>query len=179
MRRSRRPVSLTSMKVLPRTHRLMSRSISSISAGVTPRLIPRRRPLPGRHSQTTRQPPPSLEPRPHGPPAGSAWSRPDQWDLTTALTRYPHLECAGRRVLAKAYRVKDIIMSFNHDEAHGAFDRTEPLPLASPTMVLRTRREVREELERSKSRRSLLRRTMLPSFLCQAMGVLTMFHPNL
>jgi uncharacterized membrane protein YdbT with pleckstrin-like domain len=83
------------------------------------------------------------------------------------------------RVFANAYRVKDIIMSFNHDEGHGAFDRTEPLPLASPTMVLRTRREVREELERSKGRRSLLRRTMLPSFLCQAMGVLIMFHPNL
>ena len=83
------------------------------------------------------------------------------------------------RVFANAYHVKNIIMSFNHDEGHGAFDRTEPLPLASPTMVLRTRREVREELERSEGRRSLLRRTMLPSFLCQATGVLLMFHPNL
>ena len=70
-------------------------------------------------------------------------------------------------------------MSFTDDEGHGAFDRTEPLPLASLAMVLRTRREVREELERSKGRRSLLRRTMFPSFLFQAMGVLLMFHPNL
>ncbi len=83
------------------------------------------------------------------------------------------------RVFANAYCVKDTIMSFDHDKGHRPFDRTEPLPLASPSMVLRTRREVREELERSKSRRSLLRQTMLPSVLCQAMAVLIMFHFNL
>jgi hypothetical protein len=82
------------------------------------------------------------------------------------------------RVFANPYFVKEIIMSFDHDTGHGWFDKTEPLPLASPTIVMRTRREVREELERSKGRRSLLRRTMLPSFLCQMMGVLIMFHPQ-
>jgi len=41
------------------------------------------------------------------------------------------------RVFANAYHVKNLIMSFTDDEGHGAFDRTEPLPLASPTMVSR------------------------------------------
>ncbi|MFY9937231.1 MAG: transposase, partial [Silvibacterium sp.] len=48
----------------------------------------------------------------------------------------------------------------------------EYLPLASHTLVLRTRREVREELERFKARRSLLRRTLLPSLLCMGIGLL-------
>ena len=49
-----------------------------------------------RHSQTTRRLPPSPEHQLHGLPAGSAWSRPDQCDPTTALTRYP-LEARGRK----------------------------------------------------------------------------------
>ena len=54
----------------------------------------------------------------------------------------------------------------------------EYVPLASHTLVLRTRREVREELERSKARRSLLRRTLLPSLLFMGIGLLIMFHPE-
>lgn len=54
----------------------------------------------------------------------------------------------------------------------------EYLPLASHTLVLRTRREVREELERFKARRSLLRRTLLPSLLCMGIGLLIMFQPE-
>ena len=54
----------------------------------------------------------------------------------------------------------------------------EYVPLASHTLVLRTRREVREELERFKARRSLLRRTLLPSLLCMGIGLLIMFHPE-
>jgi hypothetical protein len=54
----------------------------------------------------------------------------------------------------------------------------EYIPLASHTLVLRTRREVREELERLKGRRSLLRRTLLPFCLCVGMGLLIMLHPD-
>ena len=54
----------------------------------------------------------------------------------------------------------------------------EYVPLASHTMVLRTRREVRVELERSKASRSLLRRTLLPSSLCMGIGLLIIFHPG-
>jgi hypothetical protein len=54
----------------------------------------------------------------------------------------------------------------------------ECVPLASHTLVLRTRREVRVELERLKARRSLLRRTLLPSLLCMGIGLLIMFHPE-
>jgi hypothetical protein len=54
----------------------------------------------------------------------------------------------------------------------------EYVPLASHTLVLRTRREVRTELERLKARRSLLRRTLLPSLLCIGIGLLIMFHPE-
>jgi|ERR1700761_9096723 hypothetical protein len=54
----------------------------------------------------------------------------------------------------------------------------EYVPLASHALVLRTRRNVREELERSKARRSLLRRTLLPSLLFVAIGLLIMFHPE-
>jgi hypothetical protein len=54
----------------------------------------------------------------------------------------------------------------------------EYVPLASHTLVLRTRREVREELERLKAHRSLLRRTLLPSLLFTGIGILIMFHPE-
>lgn len=54
----------------------------------------------------------------------------------------------------------------------------EYVPLASHTLVLRTRREVRAELERLKARRSLLRRTLSPSLLCVGIGLLIMFHPE-
>jgi hypothetical protein len=54
----------------------------------------------------------------------------------------------------------------------------EYVPLASHTLVLRTRREVREEIERLKARRSLLRRTLLPSLLCIGIGLLIMLHPE-
>jgi hypothetical protein len=52
------------------------------------------------------------------------------------------------------------------------------VPLASYTLVLRTRREVRQELERLKARRSLLRRALLPSLLCMGIGLLIMVHPE-
>ena len=52
------------------------------------------------------------------------------------------------------------------------------VPLASHTLVLRTRREVREELDRLKARRSLLLRTLLPCLLCTGIGLLIMFHPE-
>jgi hypothetical protein len=69
-------------------------------------------------------------------------------------------------------------MSFG--EAKGPIELGTPeyVPLASHTLVLRTRREVREELERLKTRRSLLRRTLLPSLLCMGIGLLIMFHPE-
>jgi hypothetical protein len=54
----------------------------------------------------------------------------------------------------------------------------EYIPLASHTLVLRTRRRVREELERSKASRSLLQQTLLPSFFFTGIGVLIMFHPD-
>lgn len=54
----------------------------------------------------------------------------------------------------------------------------EYVPLASHTLVLRTRRKVREELVRLKARRSLLRRTLLPSLLFTGIGILIMFHPE-
>jgi hypothetical protein len=54
----------------------------------------------------------------------------------------------------------------------------EYVPLASHTLVLRTRREVRVELERLKTYRSLLRRTLLPSLLFTGLGILIMFHPE-
>ena len=52
----------------------------------------------------------------------------------------------------------------------------EYIPLASHTLVLRTRREVRQEIERYKARRSLLRRALLPSLLCTGIGLLIMFR---
>jgi hypothetical protein len=54
----------------------------------------------------------------------------------------------------------------------------EYIPLASHTLVLRTRREVRVELERLRTYRSLLRRTLLPSLLFTVIGILIMFHPE-
>jgi hypothetical protein len=54
----------------------------------------------------------------------------------------------------------------------------EYVPLASHTLVLRTRREVREELERLKARRSLLWRTLFPFWLCVGIGFLITFHPD-
>ena len=54
----------------------------------------------------------------------------------------------------------------------------EYVPLASHTLVLRTRREVRVELERLRARRSLLRRTLLPSLIFTGIGILIMFHPE-
>ena len=69
-------------------------------------------------------------------------------------------------------------MSFG--EAKGPIDLGTPeyVPLASHTLVLRTRLEVRRELERLKARRSLLRRTLFPSLLCMGIGLLIMFHPE-
>jgi hypothetical protein len=55
---------------------------------------------------------------------------------------------------------------------------TDYVPFASHTLVLRTRRQVREELERSKDRRSLMQRTLLPSCSFTGIGVLIMFHPE-
>jgi hypothetical protein len=52
------------------------------------------------------------------------------------------------------------------------------MPLASHTLVLRTRREVRAELERMRARRSLLLRTLLPSLFFTGIGILIMFHPE-
>jgi hypothetical protein len=52
------------------------------------------------------------------------------------------------------------------------------VPLASHTLVLRTRREVRQELERLKARRSLLHRALPPSLLCMGIGLLIMLHPE-
>lgn len=54
----------------------------------------------------------------------------------------------------------------------------EFVPLASHMLVLRTRREVRVELERLKARRSLLRRAVPPSLLCMGIGLLIMVHPE-
>jgi hypothetical protein len=54
----------------------------------------------------------------------------------------------------------------------------EYIPLASHTLVLRTRREVREELEGLRANRSLLRRTLLPALLFTGIGILIMFHPD-
>jgi hypothetical protein len=54
----------------------------------------------------------------------------------------------------------------------------EYVPLASHTLVLRTRRKAREELEALKARSALLRRTLLPSSLCTGIGLLIMCHPE-
>jgi hypothetical protein len=69
-------------------------------------------------------------------------------------------------------------MSFGEAKRPIELGTPEYVPLASHTLVLRTRREVREELERLKTRRSLLRRTLLPSLLCMGIGLLIMFHPE-
>ena len=69
-------------------------------------------------------------------------------------------------------------MSLGEDEKPIELGTPEYVPLASHTLVLRTRREVRVELERSKAYRSLLRRTLLPSFLFTGIGILIMFHPE-
>jgi hypothetical protein len=52
------------------------------------------------------------------------------------------------------------------------------IPLASYTLVVRTRREVRHELERLKARRSLLRRAFFPSLLCMGVGLFIMVRPE-
>jgi hypothetical protein len=67
-------------------------------------------------------------------------------------------------------------MSLGEAKGPNELGTPEYVPLASHTLVLRTRREVREELERLKARRSLLRRTLLPSLLCTGIGLLIMFH---
>jgi hypothetical protein len=66
------------------------------------------------------------------------------------------------------------------DEAREPIELGTPeyVPLASYTLVLRTRLEVRRELERLRARRSLLRRTLFPSFLFTGIGLLIMFHPE-
>jgi predicted tellurium resistance membrane protein TerC len=65
-------------------------------------------------------------------------------------------------------------------EVKGPIELSTPeyVPLASHTLVLRTRRQVREELERLKARHSLLRRTLLPSLLCVGIGLFIMLHPE-
>ncbi len=52
------------------------------------------------------------------------------------------------------------------------------VPLASHILVQRTRREVRQELERLKARRSVLRRALLPSLACMGIGLLIMVNPE-
>ena len=69
-------------------------------------------------------------------------------------------------------------MSLGEAKEPIALGTPEYVPLASHTLVLRTRREVRVELERLKTRRSLLRRALLPSLLCVGIGLLIMFHPD-
>ena len=69
-------------------------------------------------------------------------------------------------------------MSFEEAKEPIELGTPEYIPLASHTLVLRTRRQVREELERSKARHSLLRRTLLPSLLCTGIGLLVMFRPE-
>jgi hypothetical protein len=54
----------------------------------------------------------------------------------------------------------------------------EYIPLASHTLVLRTRQRVRGELKRSEANRSLLRQTLLPSFFFTGIGVLIMLNPD-
>src|SRR6202035_1943681 len=69
-------------------------------------------------------------------------------------------------------------MSLGEDEKPIELGTLEYVPLASHTLVLRTRREVRVELERLRARRSLLRRTLLPSLIFTGIGILIMFHPE-
>ena len=69
-------------------------------------------------------------------------------------------------------------MSFEEGKEPIELGTPEYIPLASHTLVLRTRREVRRELERLKANRSLLRRTLLPSLLFTGIGVLIMFYPE-
>ena len=63
-------------------------------------------------------------------------------------------------------------------QEHIELGTPEYVPLASHTLVLRTRLEVRRELERLKARRSLLRRALFPSLLFTGIGLLIMFHPE-
>jgi hypothetical protein len=87
---------------------------------------------------------------------------------------------SGRRKLGPcgSETRQPITMSFGEGKRSIDLGTPEYVPLASHILVLRTRREVREELERLKARRSLLWRTLLPSLLCVGMGLLIMFHPE-
>jgi hypothetical protein len=71
-----------------------------------------------------------------------------------------------------------ITMSLGEAKQPTSPGTSEYIPLASHTLVQRTRREVRAELERLKSRRSVLLRTLLPSLFFAGIGVLIMFHPE-
>ena len=84
----------------------------------------------------------------------------------------------ARRGLCGSEARQQITMSLGEGKEHVERATPEYIPLASHTLVLRTRREVREELERLKARRSLLRRTLLPSLLCMGIGLLIMLHPE-
>jgi hypothetical protein len=80
--------------------------------------------------------------------------------------------------LCGSKRRQHITMSLGEAKGPIGLGTPEYVPLASHILVLRTRREVRVELERLKARRSLLRRTMLPSLLCMGIGILIMFRPE-
>jgi hypothetical protein len=69
-------------------------------------------------------------------------------------------------------------MSLGENKEPFELGTREYIPLASYALVLRTRREVRLELDRLKANRSLLKRTLIPSFFFTAIGVLIMFHPD-
>jgi hypothetical protein len=81
------------------------------------------------------------------------------------------------RVFAPPNRV-NITMSLGEGKKPIELGTPEYVPLVSHTLVLRTRREVRVELERLRAYRSLLRRTLLPSLLFMGIGILIMFHPE-
>jgi hypothetical protein len=69
-------------------------------------------------------------------------------------------------------------MSFREGEKLIGLGTPRYVPLASHSLVLRTRRKVRLELERRKAYRSLLRRTLLPAVLFTGIGILITFHPE-
>jgi hypothetical protein len=91
---------------------------------------------------------------------------------------YSELPLSDTRGLCASEPRQHITMSLGEGKEPIELGTPEYVPLASHTLVLRTRREVREELERLKASRSLLRRTLLPSLLFTGMGILIMFHPE-
>jgi hypothetical protein len=90
---------------------------------------------------------------------------------------YSHLPLSDKGLCASEPR-QHITMSLGGAKEPVELGTPEYVLLASHTLVLRTRREVREELERLKKRRSVLWRTLLPSLLFTGIGILIMFHPE-